>query len=120
MRRPLPAVLAVVLMLAASACALPRPHLREPAPQIPPLPQTSLVFDDHGHVITQLHAGENRTLVSLDHVAPIRRHGEEIEAVIVGNRLRFALSIFNDVDELLWDRMNFSEAQMAIEFAVNG
>src|SRR6266478_5805621 len=50
----------------------------------------------------------------------IRCNGEEIEAVIVGNRLCFALSIFNDVDELLLDRVNFSEAQVPIEFAVNG
>ena len=66
-RRFLPlAGAAVAFAITASACSLPR--LPNERPRIPPLPQTSLVFDDHGRLITSLHAGENRTLIALKKV----------------------------------------------------
>ena len=42
-------------------------------PTIPPLPQTSLVFDAGNHLITRLHAGEDRTLIHLAQVPAITR-----------------------------------------------
>jgi penicillin-binding protein 1A len=94
-RRFLPFVgAAVALALAATACSLPRLPAQQPS--IPPLPQTSLVFDDHGRLITSLHAGENRTLVPLSSVPTIVRqavvaiedsgffahHGIDLKAVV--------------------------------------
>jgi penicillin-binding protein 1A len=69
-RRLLPlAAVATVMASMATACAFPR--LPSQQPVIPPLPQTSLVFDDHGKLITSLHAGENRTLIPLSDVPKI-------------------------------------------------
>src|SRR6266536_1193514 len=42
-------------------------------PRTPPLPPTSLVFDDKGRLITSLHAGENRTLIPFDRMAEVLR-----------------------------------------------
>jgi len=58
--------------LIASGCSFPHlPPVEKP--RIPPLPQTSLVFDDKGRLITSLHAGENRTLIPFDRMAEILR-----------------------------------------------
>jgi penicillin-binding protein 1A len=64
------AALAIALM--ASACSLAR--LPTGQPRIPPLPQTSLMLDDRGHLITELDAGINRTLVPLSQVPVIVRN----------------------------------------------
>jgi penicillin-binding protein 1A len=58
--------MALSLALLATACRLPQ--LRQPDPRIPRLPQTSFVYDDHGRLITSLHAGENRVNVPLSQV----------------------------------------------------
>jgi penicillin-binding protein 1A len=94
-RRLLPLVgAALALALAATGCSVPR--LPTEQPRIPPLPQTSLVFDDHGRLITSLHAGENRTVVPIKEVPAIVRraviavedsgfyahHGIDVRAVI--------------------------------------
>ncbi len=69
MKRPFPAAAAAVaLSVVAAACAIPHPHLRAPVPTLPPLSQTSLVFDRHGRSIDELHAGENRTVVPISDV----------------------------------------------------
>src|SRR5438094_736247 len=67
-RLPRAAVLAAALAVLATACALPHPHFQGPVPKIPPLPQTSMMVDDHGHLIRALHAGENRVLIPLSQV----------------------------------------------------
>jgi penicillin-binding protein 1A len=71
--RLIAAGVALALALVASGCSLL--HL-PPAekPTIPPLPQTSLVFDSRGSLITSLHAGENRTLVPFDRIAETLRN----------------------------------------------
>jgi membrane peptidoglycan carboxypeptidase len=83
------------LALLTSSCALTRGLAKE-KPQIPPLPQTSLMFDDKGNFITSLHAGENRTLVPIANVPHIVRnaviaiedkgfyshHGVDLKAII--------------------------------------
>jgi penicillin-binding protein 1A len=94
-RRLLPLIgTTLALALAATACSLPR--IRAEQPKIPPLPQTSLVFDDQGRLITRLHAGENRTLIAISEVPLIVRravvaiedsgfyahHGIDLRAVI--------------------------------------
>ncbi len=69
MRRPLPALgAAMVLVLLSGACALPHPHFRGPVPTLPPLSQTSMVYDRGGRLLDSLHAGENRTVVPIDDV----------------------------------------------------
>src|SRR6266516_4113884 len=72
-RRAWSAMPAVLLASAlVSGCSFP--HLPPvERPRIPPLPQTSLVFDDKGRLITRLHAGENRTLIPFDRMAEILR-----------------------------------------------
>jgi 1A family penicillin-binding protein len=40
-----------------------------PLPKPPPLPQTTYVYDRHGHLITTLHAGVNRTEVPLSRIS---------------------------------------------------
>src|SRR6266496_3790157 len=70
--RPLAAALLLVMTLVAGSCSLPHlPPVDEPT--IPPLPQTSLMFDAHGRLITSLHAGENRTLIPIDRMAEVLR-----------------------------------------------
>jgi membrane peptidoglycan carboxypeptidase len=75
----------LVAALMASACSLPRiaqiPHGN---PAIPPLSQTTLILDDHGRVITRVHAGENRTLIPLSQVPQVTR-----DAVIAAEDERF-------------------------------
>jgi penicillin-binding protein 1A len=75
-------VLATATALVASGCALPR--LAEEDPTIPPLPQTSIVYDSKGRFITRLHAGEDRTLIPIDQVPRVTR-----EAVIAAEDERF-------------------------------
>src|SRR5438477_9860426 len=70
--------------LLASACGIPRPHLPEVHPTIPPLPQTSVLYDDQGRFITTLHAGEDRTLIPLSEVPFVTR-----DAVIAAEDERF-------------------------------
>jgi 1A family penicillin-binding protein len=70
--------------LAASGCALPHPHLPQTKPTIPPLPQNSLVLDAKGHLITVLHAGENRTLIPIKDIPHITR-----QAVVAAEDERF-------------------------------
>jgi 1A family penicillin-binding protein len=74
--------LAVATALVASACALP--NLPEADPTIPPLPQTSIVYDSEGRFITRLHAGEDRTLIPIDQVPMVTRN-----AVIAAEDERF-------------------------------
>jgi penicillin-binding protein 1A len=62
---------ALASALVASGCSIHLPPVDKP--RIPPLPQTSLVFDASGRLITSLHAGENRTLIPLDRMAEILR-----------------------------------------------
>jgi penicillin-binding protein 1A len=83
-RLPRAAVVVAALSLLASACALPHPHLQGPVPKIPPLPQTSMLFDDQGHLIRVLHAGENRVLIPLSQVPPLVR-----QAVVAIEDARF-------------------------------
>ena len=64
------AAVATVVALFASSCALTKGLVKE-KPTIPPLPQTSMVFDDRGHLITTLHKGENRVLISLKQVPTV-------------------------------------------------
>src|SRR5438034_11344792 len=81
-------VRAAVMLLAAavmaSACALPPIDLPRAKPTIPPLNQNSLVFDANGHLITVLHAGENRTLIPLKDIPSITRY-----AVVAAEDERF-------------------------------
>jgi membrane peptidoglycan carboxypeptidase len=78
MKRPLPAAAAAVaLSVLAAACAIPHPHFRGPVPTLPPLSQTSLVFDRHGRLINELHAGENRTVV------PISEVPEQVQQAVI-------------------------------------
>jgi membrane peptidoglycan carboxypeptidase len=58
--------MAVTFALTASGCALPRvPHADL---RFPPLPQTSMIFDANGSLITSLHAVEDRTVIPLREV----------------------------------------------------
>src|SRR2546422_875795 len=82
-RLRLAAVWLVALVL-ASGCALPHPHLPQAKPTIPPLQQNSLVFDANGHLITVLHAGENRTLIPIEDIPMITR-----QAVVAAEDERF-------------------------------
>jgi penicillin-binding protein 1A len=75
-------VLAVIAALVASGCGLPRLPQEEPA--IPPLPQTSILYDAEGRFITRLHAGEDRTLILIDEVPVVTRN-----AVIAAEDERF-------------------------------
>src|SRR5947208_16709805 len=94
-RRLLPvACLATALAVVASACSFP--HIRREEPRIPPLPQTSLVLDDRGQLITALHAGINRTLIPMSQMPLVLRnavvaaedqrfyehHGVDVKAII--------------------------------------
>ncbi|HEV8421281.1 MAG TPA: transglycosylase domain-containing protein, partial [Actinomycetota bacterium] len=74
----------VAAALAASGCALPHPRLPQEKPTIPPLPENSLIFDANGHLITVLHAGENRTLIPIKDIPHITR-----QAVIAAEDERF-------------------------------
>ncbi|HEX2089804.1 MAG TPA: PBP1A family penicillin-binding protein [Actinomycetota bacterium] len=65
-----------------SACTLP--SLPAEAPRIPPLPQTSMLFDADGRRITTLHAGENRILIHLNDMSRALR-----QAVIAAEDERF-------------------------------
>jgi 1A family penicillin-binding protein len=78
------AILSLTLLVLASGCALPHPHLPEAKPTIPPLQQNSLVFDANGHLITVLHAGENRTLIPIEDVPFVTR-----QAVVAAEDERF-------------------------------
>ncbi len=76
--------MAVALCVIGSACALPHPHLQGPMPKMPSLPQTSMLFDDRGHLIRVLHAGENRIMIPLSQVPPMVR-----QAVVAIEDARF-------------------------------
>jgi 1A family penicillin-binding protein len=78
------AAVALTALVLASGCALPHLRLPEAKPTIPPLQQNSLVFDANGHLITVLHAGENRTLIPIEDVAFITR-----QAVVAAEDERF-------------------------------
>ena len=72
-RRRFPlAALAAALALVAAGCALP--ELRGAVPRFPALPQTTLVLDDRGRVITSLDAGQNRTVVPLSRIPLSLQH----------------------------------------------
>jgi membrane peptidoglycan carboxypeptidase len=85
-RRRLIVAFATVLavLLVAPACSIPRPHLLPDSLTIPPLPQTSIIYDANGRFITTLHAGEDRTLIGIDQVPVIAR-----DAVIAAEDERF-------------------------------
>src|SRR6059058_4702546 len=65
-----------------SACSLPR--LTNGPLRLPPLPQTSVLYDDQGRVITSLHAEQNRTLIPLREIPTSMR-----DAVIAVEDERF-------------------------------
>src|SRR5439155_22003727 len=73
---------AAALALIATGCSLPR--LTKGPLRVPPLPQTSVLYDAHGRVITTLHAEQNRTLVPLKDVPMSMRN-----AVIAAEDQRF-------------------------------
>jgi penicillin-binding protein 1A len=75
-------VFGVATALVVSGCGLPRLPQEEPA--IPPLPQTSILYDAEGRFITRLHAGEDRTLIPIREVPVITRN-----AVIAAEDERF-------------------------------
>jgi penicillin-binding protein 1A len=67
---------ALAVAVVASGCSmLHLPPIERP--RIPPLPQTSLMFDARGRLITALHAGEDRTLI------PFERMPETIRDAVV-------------------------------------
>jgi penicillin-binding protein 1A len=74
--------LSVAAALVVSACGLPR--LPQEEPTIPPLPQTSILYDAQGRFITRLHAGEDRTLIPIEEVPVVTRN-----AVIAAEDERF-------------------------------
>src|SRR5262245_9249516 len=78
------AALIVAAGLVAAGCSLPRPHVQETKPIIPPLHQNSLLFDANGKLITVLHASENRTLIPIDDIPFITR-----QAVVAAEDERF-------------------------------
>jgi penicillin-binding protein 1A len=82
LRVPITLLLATLVM--GSGCALPRIHLPEAKPTIPPLNQNSLVFDANGHLITVLHAGENRALIPIEEIPFVTR-----QAVVAAEDERF-------------------------------
>ena len=85
---------AIAVLLVAPACAMPR--IRHEDPALPPLPQTSKVYDAKGRVITTLHATENREVVPLEKVPhPVR------DAVIAIEDARFYAHRGVDVKALL-------------------
>jgi len=66
--------IAVAVALVTAACAVHLPRIPNARPVIPPLPQTSLLFDDQGRVITSLHAGENRTVIPISQIPMVVRN----------------------------------------------
>jgi len=64
---------ALALALVSSACSVHLPRIPNARPTIPPLPQTSILFDDQGRFITALHADQNRTLVPIGDIATVLR-----------------------------------------------
>ena len=58
----------VVLGLLTSGCAMAQARYAQETPVIPALPQTSLVYDATGTLITALHEAENRTNIELKKV----------------------------------------------------
>src|SRR5947208_6549965 len=78
------AAVALTALVLASGCALPHLRLPEAKPTIPPLQQNSLVFDANGHLITVLHAGENRTLIPIEDIPFTTR-----QAVVAAEDERF-------------------------------
>src|SRR5438445_10916547 len=75
---------AVGAALVASGCSLPHLRLPQERPTIPPLSQNSMIFDSSGHLITILHAGENRMLVPIEEIPFVTRY-----AVIAAEDERF-------------------------------
>jgi penicillin-binding protein 1A len=65
---PRAGLLMLALTLVATGCALPHPRFSGPVPTMPPLSQTSLVYDRNGRLMESLHAGENRTVVAIQDV----------------------------------------------------
>ena len=80
-RIPLLGAVSLVATLSA-ACTLP--SLPEETPRIPPLPQTSMLFDADGRRITTLHAEVNRILISIADMPRVLR-----QAVIAAEDERF-------------------------------
>ena len=74
----------VAALVLATSCSIPRPHLLPASLTLPPLPQTSILYDANGHFITTLHAGEDRTVIDLGQVPTIAR-----DAVIAAEDERF-------------------------------
>jgi penicillin-binding protein 1A len=68
------AAVGVALAIVATGCAVPHPHFRGAVPTMPPLSQTSIVYDRDGRLLERLHAGENRTIVPIDDVPANVQH----------------------------------------------
>jgi penicillin-binding protein 1A len=64
----------MALVLVTAGCAVHLPRIQNAQPVIPSLPQTSVLFDDKGRVITSLHAGENRTIIPIDQIPMMLRN----------------------------------------------
>jgi penicillin-binding protein 1A len=75
---------AVATLVLATSCSIPRPHLLPASLALPPLPQTSIIYDANGRFITTLHAGEDRTIIGIGDVPFITRN-----AVIAAEDERF-------------------------------
>src|SRR5437588_8448084 len=56
------------------AVALQSVYDRTRVPPMPHLPQTTYVYDRHGHLLAVLHGGVNRTPVPLDRIPKDLRH----------------------------------------------
>ena len=66
-------ICAAAIGLLACACAIPLPRIPHAEPTIPPLPQTSRIYDSQGRYITDLHADQNRTIVPISDIpVPVR------------------------------------------------
>jgi 1A family penicillin-binding protein len=74
----------LALLVLASACSVPRPHLLPRKLTLAPLPETSIIYDTTGRFITALHAGEDRTLIGIEQIPGIAR-----DAVIAAEDERF-------------------------------
>ena len=61
------AVVSLAVVMLASSCAYTTVTL---APTVPPNAEASVVLADDGTLLTLLHAGENRTEISIDDVPP--------------------------------------------------